>query len=1073
MTRTRPHQRRAAHASRRLRRATPLLLASLLSAAAASATSIAGLEGPFQCRSIPDILEGLRSAGIAVAYSEDLVSERMLVHAEPTASDPAALLEEIGASYGLGVRELRGGALSVVPRDTSSVRKLRRISSPLLAREDSYDALPEWLGRHDIGSSVVEIEFDERSTEPPAAVGSDADFILWRLPERLDSPSRAAFALKQQIVATGAKAPSAKMGLDGPPDVIDALLDAELAPYIDGYVFEDEPWIPESDRTGRPWWRTFLGSDQLLLKLLDGAARGAALVLLDDAEPPIEELLLLEAIRATGAGVLESQPVPQGDESVTARVFLDPRVGRYLIALYSNGQGERVGLELEPELEPRVIYPSGATAAASVYGRFVGMQLQGPHRYWLIELQKTQDVPSHQRTLVEDDVLIDPYEVVVRNQIFQRAEAEKVLSLDVMEYATITPRWRGGRRSTWEHRIFQRRNHLDEYLHLKVTHDGVQLPRNKMFKSVLGRPIERIELEPLTVENRKTYRYSFLGSDTVDGHATWKIGFEPVVGGRLVSGVIWIDQTTGAHRQIRARHHNIGVGILSGEYTTRYRWIPGPNGCHWDWDRRVGTETYEMLDFEGVAQIDYTRRAFRFNRADLEQEIRAAHESDVLIHVATPPEGHRWLLRGDDVRRKRGDVEYGGGVLREEDLPEATGGQTGSTMPVAFDGPGNGTATDGASGRAEPPAPSLPPQAPGLQGDALTEVLAGPWAFPSRSRVSVGYFGGTGGIESDIDLGINYRSLDFLGRGKRGKDPLYLWLGGFGENGQISLTDPHLFGSRWSLTGSLDLQLDPEQDSLFRLSEPTPGDEASVANLSLEAERRSVRFSFGRPLTGALSLRLKLGLHATDFYRGSGTDPSFVVPNSFGEVTLRTEVSWSPKLATFVLGAEFADRDDWRAWGLDGRQEPLDQWLRWDARATSALPIGSSQMLTGSLGLFGGEDLDRFSRLRLFEVDARVPGYSSSIGFDEGAHVALSYNFRIWKLPLRLRTDLADLRYEDHPLEPELVDQTLFGAQLNLNLHGPWQTDLLLGIGRGLWAEPERNEATSYWLIVSRRFGDG
>ena len=1016
------------------------------------------------CRSVPEVIDELRADGMRIAYSEGLLRSDMLVRSAPAADDSASLLERIVEPYGLVIEHLQDGTLMIVPGpdlDGATLRERRNdgTEATVLKRETSIDSLPEWYGRDGFGRSWVELRYPENDGEDrwPAGLGNDTRSVVIAIDPTRRMQSNDTFLLKQMIVDAGALARRARFALQGERRIIESLVDESLAPYVDGYVFDGEPFVPAADDTGRPWWRTRLGdAGSLLHKLLEGARLGAAIVLVDDAEPGPSQTRFLEAVTDTRAGLLEGgrRTVRSAHDPV---LLLDAKSGSYFVALdLGDDDPRRLELTLEPIASAEAVYPRGGEIAWDAYASTAVLQLDDSSRFWLIELVPQSSSARAGRMLIEDEVIVDPYEVVVANQIFQQREHNKVLSLDVMEYATIVPLWREGRQSRWEHRIIRRRGWLDEYHHLNLWRDGVKVPHDKLYKGILGRPIDRIEMTPLEVEHRKTYRYRYLGREDLDGHATWKIGFEPVASGRLMSGVVWIDQQTGAHRRIKTRHHGVGIGILAGEYTTDFEWIPSGGSCHWDWRLRRGSETLDYLDFVGSYNIEYERTNFSFNRPDIERVVEQSHASDILIHVATPPDGHRWLLRGSELDPARGDQPYGPeAVLRERDDCDT-------------DRSGSDCANDG-----EPIVDDDPRLGPSLQRDqnlsAGDTVLAGLHAFPARSRVSFGFSGGSGPTETESLVGFNYVNFDLFGRGRRGKGELYLWIGGFEDDGLISLTDPELFGSAWSLTASFDVRFDAEQDSLFRLAEQPLGDDATFRDLSLDTQRTAVRLSASRSLTGSLSARFLYTVSDLDFDRRPTTDDAFVVPLDTTEHEVGTELTLTRGGFTGELSMSHGRREDWRAWGLDGQEEAESSHTRAGLQFSMARSVAETQTVGLAVGLHRAWNVDRFSRTRLFQVDGRVPGYSSSLGFDEALLAALSYNFNIWKLPLRLRFDAADIGYEQNT--PDLVDQQLLGAQLNLNLHGPWETDWTFGFGRGLYAEPEREEQTFYWVVASRRFG--
>jgi hypothetical protein len=90
------------------RRAGAALL--LVFAAAAATASGERLRG----RPLAEAIDSLRREGLPIVYSTSLVTPAMIVRDEPRATTPRAILEEIVAQHGLGVRGGPGGTLIVV-----------------------------------------------------------------------------------------------------------------------------------------------------------------------------------------------------------------------------------------------------------------------------------------------------------------------------------------------------------------------------------------------------------------------------------------------------------------------------------------------------------------------------------------------------------------------------------------------------------------------------------------------------------------------------------------------------------------------------------------------------------------------------------------------------------------------------------------------------------------------------------------------------------------------------------------------------------------------------------------------
>lgn len=1018
------------------------------------------------CRSVPEALDRLRRDGARLAYSENLLSHLMLVRAAPSRGDLERTVRELVEPHRLTVEMQTDGTLLVVPEpelEPTALRRLRRDAGPLLQRRTSRSILPEWALEHpgrgeggeggeaDVGVRralrlALATEDLEAAVVPSPLGVESADVVLLELDAAVVPSAERRFALRRWIIEIASRAPRARIGLEGSRAQLEAFVDAETSAYVEGYSLRTggSTWIPSTDPTGSVWRSVKGWGRHPLESLLSAATEGVDLVVVAALPPSPLATQLLAAVASSGVGLLERQPTVLRSGNVWVRVFFEPESGRYYAAvLRFTDTTEVVGLRLEPMAAARVLSPSDQDVGVELDGAITYLHL-GSGSQWWVELEPESVPDRSARSMVEADVLVDPYEVVVLNQAFQERERRKVLSLEVTEWATIVPRWRGGGQTRWEHRIFQRRGRLDEYLHLNVWRDGVPVPKNKLYKGVLSRPIDRIEQEPLRLEQRDAYEYEYLGQEEIDGHWTWKVGFRPRVAGRLVDGVVWIDRDTGAHRRIRSHHKSLDPGIVAGDYVTDFGWVADDGSCFWDWTRRTGMQTYDYLDSAGSAQIEYLRENFQYNRPGVEARLTEAHESDVLIHVATPPEGHRWLLKGNDAKEQRGDAAYS----LPEPEPRANVAPADRRFQNVFGAQQVGT---------------------------LRGVLAGVGAFAARARVTTSWTGGTGDVEGDFNFGFDFSDLDAFGNSARdGKRPWYFRIGGFDDDGLISLTRPEVFGSSWSWTTSLDLAFDPQSDFLFNRRDDGLGDENSIADLSLDVTEVGLRTSLARSLGRSWVGRLHY--HATDLTieRRPGTDPTFVMPLDTTEHALGFTTEFGGEKLWFEGEVESGFREQWSAWGLGGRQEERKSWFRFGGRGTWARHLTRSQTLSATAGVYLGRETDRFSRYRLFEVDARVPGYSSSIGFDEMLHLALAYNFRIWKLPFAFRVDSAELGFSDDPVNPEQLDQELVGLQLQLNLHGPFETDLLLGVGRGVHAFPTRGEEETYfWAFLSRRFGGG
>ncbi len=101
-----------------LQQAVPLLILCLLAAGAGSSAA-AGPEPFARGRPLVEAIEHLRSGGLDVVYSSDLIRPSMRVLAEPIATSPREILEQLLAPHGLMTRDGPGGTLLIVDRPGS------------------------------------------------------------------------------------------------------------------------------------------------------------------------------------------------------------------------------------------------------------------------------------------------------------------------------------------------------------------------------------------------------------------------------------------------------------------------------------------------------------------------------------------------------------------------------------------------------------------------------------------------------------------------------------------------------------------------------------------------------------------------------------------------------------------------------------------------------------------------------------------------------------------------------------------------------------------------------------------
>lgn len=533
-----------------------------------------------------------------------------------------------------------------------------------IGEEIPTDVLPNWVDASQAASIWIETPFP-RQAEFPLEISPTSRFLIIQL-ERTDAGAddwaQAAFDLKNLVVDARTRSPQIKVALDGPRESVEQLIPHGLAPYIDAYVYREEPALPADDPTARLWWRTRAGEEEVLSKLLEASSLGVELVVFEGIVLNPAQRTLLERIRATRSTDLRPQPTVRGIDQDRVHFFLDPDSGNHYLAVHlQSGELRRVAFTLGEGLEARDLFPQPADYEFISYEQSGELVLFGQHRHYLFELRSSAPRTPHASVVVESSQIMDPYEIVVLNQVFQEGEAEKVRSLDVAEVVRTLAQRPRSRPVTREYRVFERRGHPTDYVWTALAINGVNYPKNKMWQGFIF-DADQVLLEPLTIELDRTYEYTYLGEEILDGHRSWKIGFRPLKEGAYLTGTVWIDQKTNAHRKLRARQSGTLPPTVSREFTAYYQWVEDRGERYWTWTRNEGTTVLSYLGFHLPIQVEIERTGHQFNRDGLEQELATIYRSDAKIMRETP-EGLRWLTAaktGRDRSRARQRTADGG-----------------------------------------------------------------------------------------------------------------------------------------------------------------------------------------------------------------------------------------------------------------------------------------------------------------------------------------------------------------------------------------------------------------------------
>ncbi|MEM7482030.1 MAG: STN domain-containing protein [Acidobacteriota bacterium] len=958
-----------------LRRSTSFILAACVVWSMAAGAAAQSLDRDrYLCWQLEEVLADLQQHGLRVIYSSDLVEGDMQVTASHRAASPMSVLQEILKPFGLAAEESAAGVVMVVRHRTAGGHSTGSRPLPRRGNAGVEGVLPVWLE----SSELVEWSFPATASQAPLDAASR--YLVVRVAtERFEDWQRAAFELKNLILDGRSLAQGVRVALAGDRDALARLVSFGLAPYVDAYAYRDHEPVPAADDTARRWWRVRSAPTEVLSRLLTGAERGDEVVVLEDLRlDDLHHAFLLE-IQNTAAGVLYDQPVVEGIAQNRVRFFLDPETDHRYLALYAEG-AEQMRFELPQEHAARLLFPRGAAFDFWSSGGHSVLQVDGTSPYYLFELEVQGPGAANFDVEVSDTGIVDPYEEVVKNQVFRERQLNRFESLDVMEYISGLVHLPGADRYQWTHRILQRKGRLTDYHHLAYSINGVPYPEKKLLKGRLFRSEALIQLNPLDVELDETYEYRYLGEETIAGRAAYRIGFRPLRegspdDGTFVRGEVWLDRRNHAHHRLRTIQKGIDGTFINQDRTYSYEWIASAGQCWWDWTKRRGTLTGVSYGTLYSSETETRRVDFKYNRPDIEQVAQEAYASDIMIHVETPPEGHRWLVKTKDGKR------------RLEPLAARQDGGTARALPSArSEATGDAAAGEEVSAAGEA---ATDEDAAGNYGE---RTLADIHAYSTRTRFSLFGFN-SDDEEADLFPGITISDQDFLNRGYQAFVSFFL------EDAFVGLSVPRFLRDDWTLSALLFV---PYQADERGGSVETPG---GLVDTSLEIRQEAFSLSLGMPLGKRTSLNTIYTLRNLTFGEGDSTSERFVLPTDTLEHTWDLALTYRWRNYSTQVGVEYGLRDDWTAWGVDGGEPLNDSYSGVRSSVGGFWRAGESNSLSAAVGHWKGWRLDRISRLSNNLGRGSLTGFGYVEGADEAVVASVGWGSRLWKTPINLRLD--------------------------------------------------------------------
>lgn len=511
--------------------------------------------------------------------------------------------------------------------------------------------LPEWVNIEQEPDRVLWLQIPaQMNQEPPQT--DQLELLVLRLdPSWNPNWRQAAFELKNLIVTVRTKGPNVRVGLEASEAQTQALMGQELAAYIEGYVFEDNPFIPDGDETGKLWQKVAVAENQVLTTLVDAASIGIAVVLFTHMKISPEHRSFLNFIDHTATGSLDIQPELANLPQENAQFFFAPETGDYHLGIYAPKDEEtEFYFDMSPGLKVTLLYPEGARFRHRQYGRRTEIRLFGASRFYFFLLEPKERAGSMESLQIVERKAIDPYELVVKNQVFKDAEDQKFQSLQVDELQNYNYQTPGGVGIdvTFNDTVIIRKGRPIERLRRELYLGGVKWRSKKLPELPLIEP-EKVQSVPLDIDLNKSYNYTYLGDGNIDGHPVWKVRFAPQESGDFFSGTVWIDKETGAHRKLRAIQSGLEAPVIGNEVTAYFDWVESDGQRFWTQLREENLQIINIAGLRLVLQINSRRQNFRFNQSDVERVLERAYQSDLTI-LRDTPKGFRYLTKKGDQR---------------------------------------------------------------------------------------------------------------------------------------------------------------------------------------------------------------------------------------------------------------------------------------------------------------------------------------------------------------------------------------------------------------------------------------
>ncbi len=322
----------------------------------------------------------------------------------------------------------------------------------------------------------------------------------------------------------------------------------------------------------------------------------------------------------------------------------------------------------------------------------------------------------------------------------------------------------------------------------------------------------------------------------------------------------------------------------------------------------------------------------------------------------------------------------------------------------------------------------------------LRETAAGPRYLertPEGSRI----------VRDEIDTdnlflagGVFYnRSLDFplpLG----GVNYFNRDVGGHGVQTNIlfggallfaNATDPDLFGA------GLEASADLFAQGFSSTDRPVRGDE-EVDEEAVDVMRQTLSLGLGLPFADYWKIKVLGSLEWDGFSRDEDTEREFIIPVDTFVTSVGLEGEFNRDSWTVSASIESSSRRNWEFWGDPGAPdvppeeffEDSKDYLRYQGAVSKDFFLPLNQKIKTIVAVFGGSDLDRFSKYQFGFFGNRLRGFSGTgLRYTNGAKARLQYAFNLGEV-IRFDATIDHARVKDSQF-PEVDYQDFTGLGIS------------------------------------------